>query len=326
MERNALTGPLKTGFRRIFFSQTEQGEEHLSLVKLILFVAYLLANILAYLQFATLTNPIPQLRFGVELTDATVFEYQIPMTSYGKFAHYLGFFIILGSLFFLITQDKPLLVCVQQLRDWASQSPLHLIGAIFGGVMTPTEAASLGVFFSIVLILAYRRFTWAILRDSLLQSVKVSSMAFFILVMAAVMTHVLNTTGITVSIKEYMLDLNIGKYGILAILFVMYFFLGMFLDSWAMLFLTFSFVMPVVTAVGINPIWWGVIYVLAGDQSLVTPPYGLSLFVLHSVVPKHSIETIVRGALPFLIPLYIVIALMVIFPEIVMWLPGLLGR
>lgn len=201
-----------------------------------------------------------------------------------------------------------------------------ILGAIFGGVMTPTEAAALGAFLSIVLTLAYRRLTWARLRDSLLQSVKVSSMAFFILAMAAILTHVLNITGITFTIKEFIIGLNIGKYGVLALFFVMYFFLGMFLDSWAMLFLTFTFVMPIITALGIDLVWWGIIYVLAGDQSLVTPPYGLSLFVLHSVVPKHSIGTIVRGALPFLIPLYICILLMVIFPEIVMWLPGLLGR
>jgi len=101
--------------------------------------------------------------------------------------------------------------------------------------------------------------------------------------------------------------------------------MGMLFDSWSMLFLSFPFVMPIIVGLGFNPIWWGVIYVMAAEQGTITPPFGLSLFVLHSVVPQYSIGTIVRGALPFLIPIYFNIFLLILFPQIALWLPRILS-
>ncbi len=84
--------------------------------------------------------------------------------------------------------------------------------------------------------------------------------------------------------------------------------------------------MPIVTGLGIDPIWWGVIYVMAAEQSTITPPFGLTLFVLKGVVPQYPLSTIVKGALPFLIPIYINIILLILFPQLATWLPGLLGN
>lgn len=100
--------------------------------------------------------------------------------------------------------------------------------------------------------------------------------------------------------------------------------MGMFFDSCSMLFLTFPFVMPIITALGISPIWWGVVYVMAGEQSTITPPFGLSLFVLHGVVPQHPVGTIVRGAIPFMIAIYVNVILMFLFPGLATWLPGVI--
>ncbi len=201
-----------------------------------------------------------------------------------------------------------------------------VLGVIFGGVMTPTEAAAMGAFLSIVLSLAYRRLTLGVLKASLFDAVKVTSFALFILAMATVLSHVFNSAGIVVGVKDFVLGLPLGKYGILVLFYVMYLIMGMFFDSWSMLFITFPFVMPIIMGLNINPIWWGVIYVMAGEQSLVTPPFGMGLFVLRNVVPQHSIETIVRGSLPFLIPVYVNILILTAFPEIVLWLPGILFR
>jgi tripartite ATP-independent transporter DctM subunit len=200
-----------------------------------------------------------------------------------------------------------------------------VLGAIFGGFMTPTEAAALGAFLSLVLTLAYRRLTFEIIRESLLETVKVTSFSLFIMAMATLISHVFNSAGIIPMIKDYVISLPIGKYGILALFFVMYFFMGMFFDSWSMLFLTFPFVMPIIHSLDINLIWWGVVYVMAGGQASMTPPFGLSLAVLHGVVPWHPMETIARGAFPFLIPIYLNILLLILFPQLALWLPGLLG-
>jgi len=200
-----------------------------------------------------------------------------------------------------------------------------VLGAIFGGFMTPTEAAALGAFLSLVLTFAYRRLTFEIIKKSLLETVKVTSFSLFIMAMATLISHVFNSAGIIPLIKDYVISLPIGKYGILVLFFIMYFFMGMFFDSWSMLFLTFPFVMPIIHSLDINLIWWGVVYVMAGGQASMTPPFGLSLAVLHGVVPWHPMETIARGAFPFLIPIYLNILLLILFPQLALWLPGLLG-
>ncbi|MBM9604489.1 TRAP transporter large permease [Desulfopila inferna] len=199
-----------------------------------------------------------------------------------------------------------------------------VLGAIFGGIMTPTEAAALGAFLSILLTLAYRKLTFAIVQKSLLDTVKITAFSLFIMAMSSLISHVFNSAGIIPMIKDFVIALPVGKYGILLLFFVMYLILGMFFDSWSMLFLTFPFVMPIIVGLDINPIWWGIVYVMAGEQSTITPPFGLTLFVLKGVVPHHSMGTIVRGSLPFLIPIYINILLLFMFPQLALWLPNFL--
>jgi TRAP-type C4-dicarboxylate transport system permease large subunit len=191
--------------------------------------------------------------------------------------------------------------------------------------MTPTEAGGLGALLSIGLTLFYRQLTFKILQQSLLDTVRVTSFSLFIMAMATLISHVFNSAGIIPMLKDYVLGLELGKYTILAGFFIMYLIMGMFFDSWSMLFLTFPFVMPIITGVGINPIWWGVIYVMAAEQSTITPPFGLVLFVMKTVVPEHSMGTVVKGALPYLIPIYINIILLILFPQLVLWLPGMLS-
>jgi len=202
---------------------------------------------------------------------------------------------------------------------------IGVLGAIFGGFMTPTEAGGLGAFLSIVLTLGYRRLTYKLFSESLLDTVKITSFSLFIMAMSTLISHVFNSAGMIPLIKEHVLGLTIGKYGILLGFFVMYFIMGMFFDSWSMLFLTFPFVMPIVGGLGFDPIWWGVVYVMAAEQSTITPPFGLSLFVLRSVVPDYPIGVIVKGALPYLVAIYINIILLILFPQLATWLPKLLS-
>lgn len=217
----------------------------------------------------------------------------------------------------------------QRLRALGEVWPFALLivgvlGAIFGGYMTATEAAALGAFLSILLTLYYRKLSFYLLRQSLLDTVKITSFSLFIMAMASLISFVFNAAGIIPLIKDYVTALPIGKNGILILFFVMYLIMGMFFDSWSMLFLTFPFVMPIIVALDINPIWWGVVYVMAGEQSTITPPFGLTLFVLHSVVPKSTIGAIVRGALPFMAAIYLNVALLFFFPQMALWLPSLL--
>jgi TRAP-type C4-dicarboxylate transport system permease large subunit len=144
--------------------------------------------------------------------------------------------------------------------------------------------------------------------------------------MASLMSHVYNATGIVALVRESVLGFQVNRYLIFVCILVMYLIMGCFFDSWSMLFLTFPFVMPIMNNLGFDPIWWGIVYVLAAEQSAVTPPFGLSLFVLKGVVGEASISTIVRGAIPYLLAIYTLIILLTLFPHIVTWLPNILIR
>ncbi|MFO7801433.1 MAG: TRAP transporter large permease [Desulfovermiculus sp.] len=200
-----------------------------------------------------------------------------------------------------------------------------ILGAIFLGIMTATEAASLGAFLSLILTIAYKRLNLEIVHRSLLDTLRVTSFALFIMAMSTLLSHVFNSAGIIPLLKDFVLGLGIGKYGILVGFFLMYLVLGMFFDSWSMLFLTFPFVMPVIIGLGIDPVWWGIVYVLAGEQSTITPPFGLTLFVLRGVIPWQPMGTVVKGALPFFIAIYSTIFLLFLFPQMALWLPSIIG-
>ena len=199
-----------------------------------------------------------------------------------------------------------------------------VMGTTFGGIMTPTESASLGAFLSIVLALFFRQMTYKALKESMLLAVNVSAMMAFVLFTARMLGQVFQYIGLTEATATFMLGLDLGKYSMLALICILYLILGCFFDSVSMLVLTIPFVAPIIKGLGFDFIWFGVLYVVLAEIGLVTPPFGLNLFVLKSVVPKYEITTIFAGTVPFLIPTCILIVLMILFPDLVLWLPNLL--
>jgi tripartite ATP-independent transporter DctM subunit len=197
-----------------------------------------------------------------------------------------------------------------------------ILGTVFAGIMTPTESAALGALLSIIMALIYRRMTMAALKESMLTAVNITAMLAFVVFTAKMLSLVFQLTGVTTAFAEFMLALPFGKFGILLILCVMFIILGCFFDAFAMLVLTLPFVAPLLHDLGLNLTWFGILYVVLAQIGLVTPPFGLNLFVLHNVLPQFSLLTIFRGALPFLIPLFIIVALLIAFPEFALWLPG----
>ena len=199
-----------------------------------------------------------------------------------------------------------------------------VLGTTFSGIMTPTESASLGAFLSIILALIFRQMTYKALKESMLSAVNVSAMIAFVLFTARMLGQVFQYIGLTETTSAFMISLDLGKYSILAIICIMYLILGCFFDSLSMLVLTLPFVAPIIKNLGFDYIWFGVLYVVLAEIGLVTPPFGLNLFVLKGVVPKYEITYIFAGTVPFLIPTCILLVLMIIFPDLVMWLPNLL--
>lgn len=190
--------------------------------------------------------------------------------------------------------------------------------------MTPTEAAALGAFLSIVLALAYRKLSMAVFKESMWTSIKITSMVAFLIFTANVLGMVFIYMGLTELFSNSLLGLPFGKYGIIAAIALMYLIGGMLINDWALLLLTIPFILPVISSLGFSPLWFGVWFVMIGETGLITPPFGMNLFVLQSVVPKHDVLTIARGALPFVIPMLIMATLLVVFPQLALWLPGVL--
>jgi len=201
-----------------------------------------------------------------------------------------------------------------------------VLGTIFGGIMTPTESASLGALLSVVLALLYRRMTFRAFKESMWTAVNITSMIAFVLFTARMLGQVFQYIGLTEAFSTFMMSLPLSKYALFAVICLMYIILGCFFDALSMLVLTIPFVAPIINNLGFDPIWFGVTYVVLAEIGLVTPPYGLNLFVLKGVVPKYEITTIFWGTLPFLIPTFVLVVLLVIFPELALWFPSLLYR
>jgi len=199
-----------------------------------------------------------------------------------------------------------------------------VLGTIFSGVMTPTEAASLGALLSIILAVVYRQMTFQALKESMMTAVNISAMIAFVLFTARMLGQVFQYIGLTEAFSAFMMGLPLGKYSIFAIICIMYIILGCFFDALSMLVLTLPFVAPIMKNLGFDFIWFGVAYVVLAEIGLVTPPFGLNLFVLKGFVPKYEITYIFMGTIPFLIPTCILLVLLVLFPELVLWLPTLL--
>jgi tripartite ATP-independent transporter DctM subunit len=199
-----------------------------------------------------------------------------------------------------------------------------VLGSIFAGIMTPTESAAMGAFLSIILTLAYRRLTFNAIKESLLQAVKITTMICFVMFTARVLGQIFQYIGLTETFSTFIHQLPLGRYGILTCICIMYLILGMFFDSFSMMLLTLPFVSPLLSGLGFDLIWFGVLFTILAEIGLVTPPFGLNLFVLQGVVPKHDLMVVARSTLPFVLPALAMVVILTLFPELVLWLPSVL--
>jgi len=218
---------------------------------------------------------------------------------------------------------KERILSIKQLLPWLSVV-ITVMGSIFGGLMTPTEAAALGAVLALVVAWGYGNLTYKVVQDSFLTAVRVTAMIGFIIFAARLLSFGFQDMGVTQRLSAYILGLGLGKYGIMIFLVVLYLILGMFFDSMAMMLLTLPFVMPVLTNLGYDPIWWGVTFVVLAEIGLITPPFGLNLFTIHGVLPKFSVVFIARSSLPLLGTMLLMVWILIFFPRLALWLPKVL--
>jgi tripartite ATP-independent transporter DctM subunit len=203
---------------------------------------------------------------------------------------------------------------------------LIVMGGIYLGFINPTEAGAIGATALFVIILLKKRLTLKNLSSSLLEATRISVLVLFLVAGANVFSYFLALSTIPMAVSSWMAGLHVSRYIILAIILLIYLILGCFLDAISMMVLTMPVIFPVIEALGFDPIWFGVICVIMMEAGLITPPVGLNVYTLAGVVKDVPMETIFRGAMPFLISMIVVVILITIFPKICLFLPSMMGR
>ena len=199
-----------------------------------------------------------------------------------------------------------------------------VIGTLYGGVCTPTEASAIGAAGVVVVSLVMRRLTWANLRKALWETGMVSAFIFAIIVGGYLISRFLAITQITDLLVNYVTVLNPSKLQFIGFMVVLYLVLGAILDVFGMTILTLPFIFPITTALGIDPIWLGVFIVIMTEVALITPPVGVNVFVMRGIATDVPMGQIFRGVMPFLLGEFVLIGLLVAFPAIATWLPQMM--
>ena len=188
------------------------------------------------------------------------------------------------------------------------------MGSIYLGFATPTEAAGVGVVGALILTGAYRSLTWPMLREAMLSTVTTTAMTLLILVAAFYLNFILGVLGVPAQVSAFVSGLEVGPVTMLMLLVVLYLILGCFLDALAMTIATIPIVLPVVTHLGYDSVWFGIFLVMMCELALITPPVGMNLYVTQSVRGRGQVGTVILGVLPFLACILAVVALIAIFP------------
>ena len=197
-----------------------------------------------------------------------------------------------------------------------------ILGGIYSGVFTPTEAGSAGAFIVFVFALMRRKLGWSNLKSSLLATGQTTCMVFLVIVGVLFFTHFLALSGVTNLFIKFLLGLPLPRWGTLIFILSIYVVLGMFMEIVAMLALSLPIVFPTIVNLGYDPIWFGIIVVKMAEICLITPPVGMNIYVVRDGAPDVPLEKIFQGAWPFLIMDFLTVFLLCLFPQIVTFLPS----
>lgn len=198
-----------------------------------------------------------------------------------------------------------------------------VLGSIYTGIATPTEAAAVGVMASLVLTFVLRQLTWRVFIDSLMGALKISCMVCSLLAAAAFLSTAMGFMHVPQDISKAIGALNLSPYGLMVVLGIFYTILGFFLDGISITVMSLPICLPLVIAAGYDPIWFGVFLVAMTELAQITPPVGFNLFVLQGMT-GHSIGKVALAASPFFFLMVIGVVIITVFPEIALWLPRVL--
>lgn len=199
-----------------------------------------------------------------------------------------------------------------------------VLGGLIAGWFTPTEAGAIGAFGALVLSLVRRRLTWEGFKKALIETMKTTGMLYGILVGAYLFKYFMAVTEIPFVLADWVVGLPLPPLGIMAMVLVIYFFLGCVMDALAMILLTVPIFFPLAIQLGFDPVWFGVILVAMTEVGLITPPIGMNVYAIAGIVPEVPVSTIFKGVIPFLVADILRITLYLLVPATILFLPNLM--
>lgn len=197
-----------------------------------------------------------------------------------------------------------------------------VIGAIYMGVATPTEAAAVGAFVTMLIGVLRGRLGWREIRASLIEALRTSVALYTVLIGAILFSYFLAITRAPQKLTALLVDLDMGAYGTLTLILIAFILAGCILDTMAMILLLVPIVYPVILSLGFDPIWFGIILVTVAELGMITPPVGINVFVINTIARDVKLTTIFRGVIPFILTDVIRLVILVVFPVLVLWLPS----
>lgn len=201
-----------------------------------------------------------------------------------------------------------------------------VMGGIYGGIFTPTEAAGVGAACSFLFALVRRTLTFRIAVHTIVDAAITTAMLFMVLIGALIFANFMNYTNMPQELRAFVAGLNVGAIWIYIVILIVYIFLGCVLEGLSMILLTIPIFFPLVVHLGADPVWFGILVVMIVEISLITPPIGMNVFVIRTILPEIPIGTLYKGVLPFVVADIVRIALIIAFPAIVLFLPNLLFK
>ena len=199
-----------------------------------------------------------------------------------------------------------------------------VLGGIYGGLFTATEGAGFGAAGAFLFALARRRLTWGILYTVLVESARTTAMLFTLLIAATIFANFVNFTTMPGDLKEWITHLGLSPVMVVAAMMLIYVVLGTVMEELTMVLLTIPLFFPIVTSLGFDPIWFGVLIVMIVQIGLISPPVGMNLFVLNALLPEVGLNKIFRGCWPFVLIMVLMLGVLIAFPQLSLWLPSLM--
>ncbi|HYD76408.1 TRAP transporter large permease [Ramlibacter sp.] len=199
-----------------------------------------------------------------------------------------------------------------------------VLGGIYGGFFTATEGAGFGAFGAFLFALLRGRLTWSVLYQVLVESARTTAMLFTLLIAATIFANFVNFTTMPGDLRDWITHLGLSPTMIVVAMMGIYVLLGTVMEELTMVLLTIPLFFPIVTSLGFDPIWFGVLIVMVVQIGLISPPVGMNLFVLNALLPGVGLPTIFRGCWPFVAVMVLMLGVLIAFPQLSLWLPSLM--